>query len=334
MIRAIHCAASLAGVGLLIMATAAHADLNLCNRTSYRVEAAVGLEKHTIVATRGWFRANPGQCVKVVDGELAADVVYLHARTSPIYGNAPMPQSANNAMLCIRDGDFKIADARGCPLSQQARFTPAQPSDSTDGPTVYLAEDAGYDDAQARLAGIQRLLSIAGYDAYPIDGVQGSKTQAAIAKFLSAHKLAADAAAQPAIFDTLLAAASDPQGLGFSWCNDTHYDVMAALGVVEMGAVVTRGWYRVTAGKCLRPDLRGSPHRLYSYAEAVDASGRTVHKGEAPLAWGGNVPLCTRDGKFELSNQKDCAARGLNSAGFAVIDAGANPATTVRFKEP
>ena len=80
-----------------------------------------------------------------------------------------------HAELCIRDGDFEIADARGCPVSQQARFTAAQPSDSPKGPTVNLAEEADYDDAQARLAGIQRLLTIAGYDAYPIDGVQAAR---------------------------------------------------------------------------------------------------------------------------------------------------------------
>jgi uncharacterized membrane protein len=39
------------------------------------------------------------------------------------------------------------------------------------GPVVNLAEEADYDDAQARLAGIQRLLVMSGYDAYPIDGV-------------------------------------------------------------------------------------------------------------------------------------------------------------------
>jgi uncharacterized membrane protein len=109
---------------------------------------------------------------------------------------------------------------------------------------------------------------------------------------------------------------------------------MAALGVVEMGAIVTRGWYRVDAGRCLRPDLRSDPRRLYSYAEAVDGNGRAIKRDDAPLAWGGNVPLCTRDGKFDLSNHKDCAARGLNSAGFAVIDVGANPSTVMRFKEP
>jgi uncharacterized membrane protein len=333
MIRPTHSATYLAGLALLLWATPAQAELTLCNRTSYRVQAAIGLEKRANVATRGWFRVDPGQCRKVIDGALDADLVYLHARTPPVYGTAPIPQTGN-AELCVRDGDFAIADARGCPVSQQARFTAARPSDTPAGPTVYLAEDAGYDDAQARLAGIQRLLAIAGYDAYPIDGVQGAKTQSALTKFLGDHKLPADAAAKPEFFDALLAAARNPQGPGFSWCNDTKYTVMAALGMVEMGAVVTRGWYRVGAGKCLRPDLRGAPHRLYSYAEAVDGNGRTIRRGDTPLSWGGKVVLCTRDGKFDLSNHKDCAARGLNSAGFAVIDAGANPAITVRFKEP
>jgi uncharacterized membrane protein len=333
MIRPIHGTTCLAGLALLLVATSAHAELTLCNSTSYRVQAAIGLEKRANVSTRGWFRVDPGACKRVLDGTLDADLVYVHARTPPVYGTAPIPQTCN-AELCIRDGDFAIADARGCPISQQARFTAARPSDAPAGPTVYLAEDAGYDDAQARLAGIQRLLTIAGYDAYPIDGVQGSKTQSALTKFLGDHKLPADAVTHQAFFDTLLAAARGPQGAGFSWCNDTKYTVMASLGVVEMGSIVTRGWYRVGAGKCLRPDLRGAPHRLYSYAEAVDGNGRTIKRDDAPLSWGGKVALCTRDGKFELSNHKDCAARGLNSAGFAVIDAGANPSTTVRFKEP
>jgi uncharacterized membrane protein len=34
-----------------------------------------------------------------------------------------------------------------------------------------------------------------------------------------------------------------------------------------------------------------------------------------------------------LADHKDCAARGLNSAGFAVIDLGNQPATIVRFKD-
>jgi uncharacterized membrane protein len=321
------------GLVFIVLATSAHAELTLCNRTSYRVDAAIGLEKRANVTTRGWFRIDPGACRQVVDGALDADMVYVHARTPPVYGSAPMPQSGH-AELCIRDSDFEIANARGCPVNQQARFTAAQPSESPKGPTVNLAEEADYDDAQARLAGIQRLLAIAGYDAYPIDGVQGAKTQAALTKFLNESKLPADSASKPEFFDALLAAAAKPEGIGFSWCNDTKYPVMAALGLVEMGAIVTRGWYRVAAGQCLRPDLRGDPHRVYSYAEAVDGSGRTIRQGDAVLSWGGTVALCTRDGKFELSDHKDCAARGLNFAGFVVIDLGGQPATVVRFKEP
>jgi uncharacterized membrane protein len=297
------------------------------------VDAAIGLEKRANVATRGWFRIDPGQCRQVVDGALDVDMVYVHARTPPVYGSAPLPQNGI-AEFCIRDGSFEIANARSCPVSQQARFSPARPSDSPKGPAINLAEEADYDDAQARLAGIQRLLVIAGYDANPIDGVQGAKTQAALTKFLNDRKLAADAVSAAGFFDTLLDAARNPQGLGFAWCNDTKYAVMASLGIVEMGAIVTRGWYRVEAGQCVRPDVRGEPHKLYSYGEAVDTNGRALKNGDRSLAWGGAVALCTRDGRFELSDHKDCAARGLNSAGFAAVDVTGQPSTTVRFKEP
>jgi uncharacterized membrane protein len=211
MIRGSTCILAVASAIGVALAVPAQAELTLCNRTSYRLDAAIGLEKRANVATRGWFRIDPGACRQVVGGPLDVDMVYVHGRTPPVYGSAPLPQ-ANHAELCIRDGDFEIANARGCPLNQQARFTAAQPSDSPKGPTVNLAEEADYDDAQARLAGIQRLLAIVGYDAYPIDGVEGAKTQASIAKFLADHKLPPDSASKPDFFDVLLAAAAKPEG--------------------------------------------------------------------------------------------------------------------------
>ena len=321
-----------AALAVLLAAAPAQAELTLCNRTSYQMEAAIGLEKRANVTTRGWFRVDPGQCKQVVEGALDVDMAYVHARTPQVYGSAPLPQNGN-AAFCIRDGNFENNNARSCPVSQQVNFSAARPSDSPKGPVINLAEEADYDEAQARLAGIQRLLVIAGYDANPIDGVQGAKTQAALTKFLRDRKLPADAATGPDFFATLLDAARNPQGVGFSWCNDTKYTVMASLGIVEMGAIVNRGWYRVDAGQCLRPDVRGEPRKLYSYGEAVDSKGRAIKRGDAPLAWGGDVALCTRDGKFELSDHKDCAARGLNSAGFAAVEVAGQPSTIVRFKE-
>jgi uncharacterized membrane protein len=260
-------------------------------------------------------------------------MTYVHARAPAVYGPAPLPQGGE-AAFCVRDGDFDFPDGRACALAEQAHFAAARPADTDQGPTISLGEQAGYDDAQARLAGIQRLLGIAGYDANPIDGVDGAKTQGALARFLRDRKLPPEAASQPDFFDRLIAAARDPQGPGFVWCNDTQHTVMAAVGTVQMGAIVTRGWYRIVAGQCLRPEMAADAQRFYSYAEAVDAEGRTIKRGDTALVWGGKVALCTRDSRFEVSNQKDCAARGLNSAGFAVIDLSTQPSAIIRFKEP
>ena len=51
---------------------------------------------------------------------------------------------------------------------------------------------------------------------------------------------------------------------------------MAAIGTEDKGTVTTRGWYRVAPGSCVRPDLNGQSRKLYSFAEAVDASGQSL----------------------------------------------------------
>ncbi|HET7849616.1 MAG TPA: DUF1036 domain-containing protein [Pseudolabrys sp.] len=323
----------LAAAVIAAIATPAHAELNLCNRTSYRVEAAIGMPASKAVSTVGWFRIDPGQCRRVLERAAASDLVYVHVRTPAVYGAAPLPQNGQTD-LCVGENNFAIADARTCNAGRFVRFAAIKPSDTEKGPTAYLAEEADYDDAQARLAGIQRLLEITGYDASPIDGVAGAKTDAAIAHFLKDRKLPANAPQGVDFFDKLVEAAEHPEGHGFAWCNETTHTVMAAFGIVEMGSITARGWYRIESGQCLRPDIHGDPHRLYSYAEAVDGNGQTIMRAGEPEKWGGNVMLCVRDGRFDISNHKDCAARGLTSAGFAAIDIGGKPATTVRFKEP
>ena len=311
----------------------AQADLRLCNRMSYVVDAAIGFEDKAAAATRGWFRIEPGQCRVVLQGTLDAERVYLHARALDVYGGSPLPPSGH-ADLCVSTGNFVIAAARSCRSGQRlARFTEVKPTETEQGPTASLAEEADYNDEQARLAGIQRLLVLAGYDASPIDGVQGRKTEAALAQFVNDRKLTADATAAPNFFEVLIEAALKPEGGGFSWCNETAQSVMAALGVEEKGAIVTRGWYRLEPGRCLRPDVSGQARRVYSFAEAIDAQGSPVRRGDKPLAWGGDTMLCTREAKFELNEHRDCAARGLTAAGFAPIEL-PRGGTTLRLREP
>jgi uncharacterized membrane protein len=327
---------SLAFVLTVAAVAPAHADVMICNRMSYIVTAAIGLEDKTAAATRGWFRIDPGDCRTVLLGGIeATSRLLVHAEALPIYGAPPLPQHGQ-ADLCISHKDFIIPAARVCTKAEQrlARFTEVKPSTADKGQAIYLAEEAGYDDEQARLAGIQRLLVLAGYDANPVDGIDGLKTQAAIASFAKDHKLAADAVKSPAIFEDLLQAARQPDAVGFAWCNETSYPVMAALGVETVDSIVTRGWYRVEAGRCLHPELRGKPRKLFSYGEAVDAGGHVVTRGGKRLVWGGTTLLCTRNVRFELSEHADCLAMGLTATGFAALDPVEHGPAIVNFRIP
>jgi uncharacterized membrane protein len=324
----------LALTAILGLTASARADLQLCNKTSYVLDLALALEEKGAAATRGWFRVDPGSCRTVLQGALQAEKVYVHARALPVYGAPPLPV-AGHADFCVADGNFVMAGAACQTRSGQrlVRFSLIKPSESERGMSANIAEEADYEPEQARLAAIQRLLVIAGYDANPIDGLEGKKTTAALEQFLRDRRMPPDAASGTGFFDALLASVSSADGVGFSWCNETPHTVMAALGVDDKGAVTTRGWYRVEPGKCLKPEVPAKAQKLYSFAEAVDKDGVAVKRGEAALAWGGVVQLCTREARFEISEQGNCAAKGLAAAGFAVIDLAGKPGATVRFRE-
>src|SRR3981081_4651488 len=210
-----------AAISFLVWSGPAHADLKLCNRMSYVVEAAIGIDDKAATATRGWFRIDPAACRVVAQGTLTADRILLNARALGVYGSSPIPQNGGDT-LCIAPENFVIAAARQCRSGQTAApFTQVNPTQSDDGNMVaYLAEDSEYDDEQARLAGIQRLLVIAGYDAAPIDGVDGPKPQAALAPCLNSGGLAADVVQSQNFFATMIEAVQKPSSSGLTWCND------------------------------------------------------------------------------------------------------------------
>jgi uncharacterized membrane protein len=321
-------------ISLLVSGEPAYADLKLCNRMSYVVEAAIGIDDKAATATRGWFRIDPAACRVVLQGKLTADRILLNARSLGVYGASPMPQNGSDT-LCTAPGDFVIAAARQCRTGQTpAPFTQISPTQTDDGNLVaYLAEDSEYDDEQARLAAIQRLLVIAGYDAAPIDGVDGPKTQAALAAFLKNRGLSADIVSAPNFFTTMIDAVQSPSATGLTWCNDTPHKVMAAVATDDGKALVSRGWYRIDPGKCLHPDVAGQPKQIFSFAEAVDADNRTIRYRDRPLNWGGAKQLCTRETKFETNEQGDCVSRGFSATAFASVDMSSG-GKTLRFAMP
>ncbi|HEY7458209.1 MAG TPA: DUF1036 domain-containing protein [Xanthobacteraceae bacterium] len=325
-------------LAIFVFTSPARADLELCNRTSFLIEGAVGIEEQGVAATRGWFRLDPGACRTVLRGEFSSERLFVHARTLPVYG-AVKPLHATETELCVGEGEFLIAGAGRCGDKQRlVPFGRMTPRPSENGSAVYIVEPADYGPEQARLAAVQRLLTLAGYEAEPIDGVAGPRTDAAIGLFLRDRGLAAEAVTTPAFLNALVEAVREGAGPGLLWCNETAHTVMAALGMEEGGSVVARGWWRVEAGSCLRPDLPPSivraGARIFSFAEAVDKAGAVIERKGNPLAWGGTTRLCVRNTRFELREHNDCAARGLAVQGFATIDLAARAGATVRFREP
>src|SRR3954467_4061781 len=247
-----------AAVSFVFSSAPAFADLKICNRMSYVVEAAIGIDDKAATAPRGWCRIDPATCRVVVQGTLSADRILLNARALGVYGASPIPQNGSDT-LCVAQDNFVIAAARQCRSGQtQAAFTQITPTKTDDGNLVaYLAEDSEYDDEQARLAGIQRLLVIAGYDAAPIDGVDGPKTQAALAAFLKSRGLGADVVQSPNFFTTMIEAVQKPSTSGLTWCTAPPHRIRAAVAPDAGKAGPSRGWYRIDPGKCLHPDVTG-----------------------------------------------------------------------------
>lgn len=67
------------GIGICIWATAAQADLKLCNATSSRVGVAIGYQDKTGWATEGWWNIASQTCETLLKGALPSRFVYVHA---------------------------------------------------------------------------------------------------------------------------------------------------------------------------------------------------------------------------------------------------------------
>src|SRR6478609_5546064 len=98
---------------LIALTLPARADLQLCSRMSYVVEAAIAIEDKGAAATRGWFRLDPGQCRTVLQGDIPGETLYLHARALPVYGGSPLPQ-AGHADFCVGENSFVLPATDKC----------------------------------------------------------------------------------------------------------------------------------------------------------------------------------------------------------------------------
>ena len=233
------------------------ADLQICNRMSYVVEAAHRASRtRAPPRRRGWFRIDPGQCRTVLQGALTAESILSSTPARCGLRRLAAAAGRRTPISASRNDNFASPARAHCRTGQRSRASPrsSRPRPRRARPPI-SPRKPNTTDEQARDAGIQRLLVIAGYDAKPIDGIARRQDR----------RRAACSSSPTTSWPTTAAGAlgflrradrrgAEARGSGFAWCNETPHPVMAALGVEDKGAVMTRGWYRVEPGKCLRPD--------------------------------------------------------------------------------
>lgn len=338
MARARSSAARPLGAGLLLAALLlplpAEAGYRLCNRTDYVLDAALAIETGGATATQGWFRILPGACESVLAGGVTGERFFLHARTPAIYGERPEATDVSR-MFCVRPDDFLLPGAQSCAagLGQLAPFTEVTADFSGEDAVSTLTDGAGLSNEEARRAALRRLLALAGYPPGTGDGARAAaQTRAALDLFRADHGLGADSRDER-LFDALIRAAeASRRATGLTLCNATAHRVLAAYGADDGRAVITRGWYDLAAGACAQVSRAPlAVRRLFVHAEAVDPGGRSIVRGGAPLIWAGEARLCTGSLRFEIAEQGDCAARGLEAVGFYSVETDGAAGWTVRI---
>ena len=90
-------------------ASAAHADLKLCNTTASRVGVAIGYKDAEGWATEGWWNIASHTCETLLKGVLIGRFYYIHAIDYDRGG-----EWAGTLNMCTDDKSFTVRDTKDC----------------------------------------------------------------------------------------------------------------------------------------------------------------------------------------------------------------------------
>jgi uncharacterized membrane protein len=297
--------------GLLLPTAPAQAALTLCNRTSYVLYAATSAIQSPRSDTQGWTRIAPGDCQLARKEPLTAETYLVHARSS-IAHSGPARAWGGAYPVCVKDSNFSIKQGVTQPwCSAEGTFSLPFAPLANRGKSVWTMnfdEQPLMNLSQAQLAGVKRLLKDNGYKIGAIDGKPDKLTGAALADFRKRMHFSPDAG-NVALFEALeRQAKAHIAPAGYTVCNDAHDTLLVALGQMEHGQAVSRGWWTVQPGACAK---------AVTMPLNTDTVFLLAQKKTGATLVGGSQPFCTVAAAFEIRGAENCSARGYGQAGFA-----------------
>ncbi len=286
----------------------------ICNETSYVLEAATGRPDGDSIQVQGWTRLRPGECRPAVAAPLARGEHYLYARTSSAHRGGQR-QWGGDARLCVDSTrTFQIENPPQCGQSYEERRFRRVRINKRDSWTTSLAEATPLTRARARQMGLQRLLEDNGYDIREgRRGVDPRRIAQAIAQFRQTARLAPNAN-EDQLLDTLEAfARSRINQVGLRICNRTGGRVWTAVARRRGEGWESRGWWSLGADGCVRAiDEVLTQAEYYVYAALETPEGPRFLRA-------GGFPFCTSPARFAILNVRDCEARYYSTELFSLI---------------
>ena len=301
----------------------------ICNETSFVLEAATGRPDGRAILVQGWTRLRPGECRPAVNAPLARGTHYLYARSSTAHRGGRR-QWGGDARLCVdTSGSFTIENPPQCAAMslEERRFRRVQINKRDTWRTTF-SEATSYTLTRARAAGLQRLLEDAGYELR--EGRRGAdprRIAQAIAQFRASARLSANATENQLIDALERQARQRAQQVGLTLCNRTRGRVWTAIGRRRGEGWESRGWWPLTPGGCVRTIDEVLIQEVYY----VHASLET-NEGPRMLAAGGE-PFCTSGGRFAILGRETCEARYYDEQLFTPVGARGRTGLVVDFEE-
>jgi uncharacterized membrane protein len=288
------------------------AALNLCNRTSYILYAATSAVQSPKSDTEGWTRIAPGECQLARKEKLNAESYLVYAR-SGIAHSGPARAWGGATPVCVKDTNFSIRQVVSqpvCGTDDSFALPFAQLGNRGQSNwTMAFDEQPGMSLTQAQLAGVKRLLKDNGYTIPRIDGRPDKATGAALADFRKRMHFA-DTAGNAELFTALEQQARGKTApAGYTVCNDAREALLVALGQMELGKPVSRGWWTVQPGACAK---------TVTTPLKSDAVWLLAQKKNGTPLVSGAKKFCTTTTIFDIRGAENCANRGLTEKGFAM----------------
>ncbi len=103
-------------VAVIASATAARAELKLCNTTASRVGVSIGYQDPQGWATEGWWNIAAQTCETLLKGAVPSRFVYVHAVDYDRGG-----EWTGTNFMCTGDKSFAIRGVQDCPKRGHAR---------------------------------------------------------------------------------------------------------------------------------------------------------------------------------------------------------------------